>query len=159
MKKCVFILLFGASLSVWAQKQPAKTETNTQPQTETQPQTQQKGTNALTDHFYKKYVTAIKWNDFEVAKSALYDLIMENPQNDSLILSLAYHYYENQQHVPAVLVSQELLARNPKNTTALEIAAIGYEAMGVRDRALQNYESLYLLSNNVSVLYKMAFIQ
>ena len=31
--------------------------------------------------------------------------------------------------------------------------------MGVRDRALQNYESLYLLSNNVSVLYKMAFIQ
>ena len=159
MKKCVFILLFGASLSVWAQKQPAKTETKTQPQTETQPQTQQKGTNALTDHFYKKYVTAIKWNDFEVAKSALYDLIMENPQNDSLILSLAYHYYENQQHVPAVLVSQELLARNPKNTTALEIAAIGYEAMGVRDRALQNYESLYLLSNNVSVLYKMAFIQ
>jgi outer membrane protein assembly factor BamD (BamD/ComL family) len=70
----------------------------------------------ITDHFYKKYVTAIKWNDFEVAKSALYDLIMENPQNDSLILSLAYHYYENQQHVPAVLVSQELLARNPKNT-------------------------------------------
>lgn len=161
MKKCVFILMFGASLSVWAQKQPAKTETKTQPQTQTQaqPQPQQKDANTLTEHFYKKYVTAIKWNDFEVAKSALYDLIMENPQNDSLILSLAYHYYENQQHVPAVLVSQELLARNPKNATALEIAAIGYEAMGVRDRALQSYESLYLLSNNISILYKMAFIQ
>jgi len=162
MKKCVFILMLGVSLSTWAQKQPAKTEQpKTQPQTQTQsqPQAQQTGVSPLTEHFYKKYVTAVKWNDFEVAKSALYDLIIENPQNDSLILSLAYHYYENQQHVPAVLVSQQLLARNPKNAAALEISAIGYEYMGVRDRALQNYESLYLLSNNVNMLYKMAFLQ
>jgi len=154
--------MLGVSLSTWAQKQPAKTEQpKTQPQTQTQsqPQAQQTGVSPLTEHFYKKYVTAVKWNDFEVAKSALYDLIIENPQNDSLILSLAYHYYENQQHVPAVLVSQQLLARNPKNAAALEISAIGYEYMGVRDRALQNYESLYLLSNNVNMLYKMAFLQ
>ncbi len=162
MKKIAVLLLVSVSLNAWAQKQPAKTEQpKTQPQTQTQaqPQTQQGGVSALTEHFYKKYVTAVKWNDFEVAKSALYDLIVENPQNDSLILSLAYHYYENQQHVPAVLVSQQLLTRNPKNAAALEIGAIGYEAMGVNDRALQNYESLYLLSNNVNILYKMAFLQ
>jgi tetratricopeptide (TPR) repeat protein len=162
MKKFVFLFLLSASLTAWAQKQPVKTEQpKTQPQTQTEakPQTQQSGVSPLTEHFYKKYVTAVKWNDFEVAKSALYDLIVENPQNDSLILSLAYHYYENQQHVPVVLVSQQLLTRNPKNVAALEIGAIGYEAMGVKDRALQNYESLYLLSNNVNMLYKMAFLQ
>lgn len=159
MKKFVFLFLLSASLTAWAQKQPVKTEQpKTQPQTQTQAQPQT-GVSPLTEHFYKKYVTAVKWNDFELAKSALYDLIIENPQNDSLILSLAYHYYENEQHVPAVLVSQQLLARNPKNAAALEISAIGYEAMGVRDRALQNYESLYLLSNNVNMLYKMAFLQ
>jgi tetratricopeptide (TPR) repeat protein len=164
MKKCISILMLSVSLTAWAQKQPAKTEqpkTQPQTQTQTQPQAtqQQGGVSPLTEHFYKKYVTAIKWNDFEVAKSALYDLIVENPLNDSLILSLAYHYYENEQHVPAVLVSQQLLARNPKNTAALEISAIGYEYMGVRDRALQNFESLYLLSNNINTLYKMAFLQ
>ncbi|MCW5912405.1 MAG: hypothetical protein KIT62_15160 [Cyclobacteriaceae bacterium] len=162
MKKCVFILMLSVSFGAWAQKQTAKTEqpkaqTQAQPQPQATPQ--QAGVSALTEHFYKKYITAIKWNDYEVAKSALYDLIIENPQNDSLVISLAYHYYENQQHVPAVLVSQQLLARNPKNATALEIAAIGYESMGVRDRALQSYESLYLLTNNVHVLYKMAFLQ
>lgn len=162
MKKLVFLFLFSVSVNTFAQKQPAKTEQpKTQPQTQTQvqPQGQQTDVSPLTEHFYKKYVTAIKWNDLEVAKSALYDLIIENPQNDSLILSLAYHYYENQQHVPAVLVSQQLLTRNPKNAAALEIAAIGYEAMGVNDRALQSYESLYLLSNNMNMLYKMAFLQ
>ncbi len=162
MKKFVILFLVSVSLNTFAQKQPAKAEQpKTQPKTQTQPppEPQPAGVSSLTEHFYKKYATAVKWNDYEVAKSALYDLIVENPQNDSLILSLAYYYYENQQHVSAVLVSQQLLARNPKNTAALEIAAIGYEAMGVNDRALQSYESLYLLSNNMNMLYKMAFLQ
>lgn len=94
-----------------------------------------------------------------MAKDALYDLIVENPQNDSLIFSLAYFYYENEKFASAVLVSQPLLARNPKNIQALEISAIGYEMMGVPDRSLQNYESLYLLTNNLNTLYKMSFLQ
>jgi tetratricopeptide (TPR) repeat protein len=56
-------------------------------------------------------------------------------------------------------VSQELLKRNPKNPAALEMAAVGYENIGVFDRALQSYESLFLLQNNPTVLYKMAFLQ
>ncbi|HLZ17264.1 MAG TPA: tetratricopeptide repeat protein, partial [Cyclobacteriaceae bacterium] len=60
---------------------------------------------------------------------------------------------------PAVLVCQDLLKRNPKNVSALEITAVGYENLGVPDRALQYYESLYLLQSNPAVLYKMAFLQ
>ena len=113
----------------------------------------------ITQHFARKYATALQWNDYEVAKDALYDLIIENPGNDSLILDLAVYYYQNQKSASAVLVSTELLKRNPKNMSALEISAAGYEALGVMDKSLQNYESLYLLTNNVSTLYKMAFLQ
>lgn len=113
----------------------------------------------LTQHFARKYATAVQWNDYEVAKDALYDLIIENPQNDSLIFDLALFYYQNQKSASAVLVSNELLARNPKNLGALEIAAGGYEALGVLDKALQSYESLYLLTNNIGTMYKMAFLQ
>ncbi len=113
----------------------------------------------ITQHFARKYATALQWNDYEVAKDALYDLIIENPGNDSLILDLAVYYYQNQKSASSVLVSNELLARNPKNIGALEISAAGYEALGVLDKSLQNYESLYLLTNNVSTLYKMAFLQ
>ena len=113
----------------------------------------------LTQHFARKYATAVQWNDYEVAKDALYDLIIENPQNDSLIFDLALFYYQNQKSASAVLVSNELLTRNPKNLGALDIAAGGYEALGVLDKSLQSYESLYLLTTNIGTLYKMAFLQ
>jgi tetratricopeptide (TPR) repeat protein len=114
----------------------------------------------LTQHFARKYATALQWNDYEVAKDALYDLIIENPGNDSLIFDLAVYYYQNQKSPSAILVSNELLARNPKNIGALEIAAGGYETLGVLDKSLQNYESLFLLTNNnIGTLYKMAFLQ
>lgn len=144
-----------------AQKQPVKAETKPPVKAATTAQAEPKkpAMSSLTEHFYKKYATALQWNDYDVAKDALYDLIVENPQNDSLIFNLAYYYFENQKYVSAVLVSQQLLARNPKNTTALEISAVGYESMGVGDRALQNYESLYLLTNSIATLYKMAFLQ
>ncbi len=101
----------------------------------------------------------MQWSDGETAKDALYDLIVENQGNDSIIYDLAVYYYQSQKYPSAVLVSQELLKRNPKNTGALEIAAVGYENLGVFDRSLQYYESLYLLLNNSAVLYKMAYLQ
>jgi tetratricopeptide (TPR) repeat protein len=163
MRIIISLTLILLSLQVFpqAQKQPAKTETKPPVKTESNTQAAEKKptVSPLTQHFYDKYVTALQWNDYDVAKDALYDLIIENPQNDSLIYNLAVYYYENQKYVSAVLVCQPLLARNPKNIAALEISAVGYETMGVPDRALQNYESLYLLSNNLTTLYKMAFLQ
>jgi tetratricopeptide (TPR) repeat protein len=158
MKRIVIIFLIsGLSLAAGAQtqKQPAKAEPAKTPTT----QPAKQAVSPLTEHFYKKYITALQWSDYEVAKDALYDLIIENPANDSLIFSLAFYYYENEKFASAVLVSQQLLARNPKNIPALEISAVGYEVMGVPDRSLQNYESLYLLTNNVNTLYKMSFLQ
>jgi tetratricopeptide (TPR) repeat protein len=164
MKKIVIILAFSLCATAafsQTQKQPAKTDpAKTQTQTKPQPQQTEKATvSPLTEHFYKKYITALQWSDYDVAKDALYDLIIENPQNDSLIFNLAYYYYENQKPASSVLVSQQLLARNPKNIGALEMSAFGYEIMGVKDRALQNFESLYLLTNNINTLYKMVFLQ
>lgn len=154
----VIVSVASAQTKKPVKTEPAKPTTQTEP--DKKPQEQEKvAVNPLTEHFYKKYVTALRWNDYEVAKDALYDLIMENPQNDSLIFNLAYYYYENQNYASSVLVSQQLLARNPKNTGALEISAVGYEYMGVPDRSLQNYESLYLLTNKITILYKMAFLQ
>ena len=158
MKRIVIIFLIsGLSLAAGAQtqKQPAKAEPAKTPTT----QPAKQAVSPLTEHFYKKYITAFQWSDYEVAKDALYDLIIENPANNSLIFSLAFYYYENEKFASAVLVSQQLLARNPKNIPALEISAVGYEVMGVPDRSLQNYESLYLLTNNVNTLYKMSFLQ
>ena len=160
--KYILAFLFSASMIMsfaQAKKQPATTKpattTPSKPAAEATPIQR----SPLTEHFLRKYSLAAQWNDFEVAKSALYDLIIENPANDSLLFTLAYYYYENRQYAPNLLISQELLARSPKNLNYLEMAAVSSEALGVRDKALQNYETLYLLTNTVGTLYKIAFLQ
>ncbi len=115
--------------------------------------------NLMDEHYFKKYTMAVRWNDGEMAKDALYDLIVNNPQNDSLIFNLAYYYYDNQEFAPAMLVTQELIARQPKNPGYLELSGASFEAIGILDRALQNYETLYLLTNSTPSLYKIAFLQ
>ncbi|MBI1770475.1 MAG: hypothetical protein HYR67_19070 [Bacteroidetes bacterium] len=171
MRKSVLaMILISLVSSAVAQKkkknektEPAKQEVVAQPQpVKTEPAPKKDSVppvNPLIRHYAIKYQIAIQWNDPEAAKDALYDLIIENQANDSLIYELAYYYYQNQKYPSAVLVSQELLKRNPKNAAALEVSAVGYENLGVFDRALQSYESLYLLQNNPNVLYKMAFLQ
>lgn len=113
----------------------------------------------IVDHYARKYAVAQRWGDYDVAKDALYDLIAEFPGNDSLIFSLAYFYYENQKHASCAVVCNDLLARNSKNVAALELSAISYEGLGIKDKALQNYESLFLITSSNSTLYKMASLQ
>ena len=133
---------------------PAEAEASVQPQTPPQPQL-----STLSEHFLRKYSIATRWNDAEVAKDAVYDLIIENPQNDSLIYALGLGYYESQKYPSAILISQDLLLRDQKNISYLELSAASFEALGLRDKALPHYETMYLLSNNLSALYKMAFLQ
>lgn len=170
MKKfSIFILMICAGLAFGQNNKPgtkpatkpAATQppVNANPAATQQPAQQQQQVNPMISHFLMKYNVAIRFNDMATAKDALYDLIVENPANDSLILSLAVMYYENQQYASTILVSQELLARNAKNTTAIELSASSYEGLNLYDKALQGYESLYMQTNAYPSLYKMAFLQ
>jgi tetratricopeptide (TPR) repeat protein len=114
--------------------------------------------NPLIEHYYKKYTLATRWSDHATAKDALYDLIVETG-SDSLAYNLALVYYENQQYASAALISKDLLARKPKNPLVLQLAASSFEGLGLIAQALPNYESLYLLTDNTAVLYKMATLQ
>jgi len=106
------------------------------------------------------YALGIKYNDFAIARSSLYDLIAMEPQNDSLLFNLAYLYFDTRQYASSVLVCIDVLARNPNNLGALEISAFSYENLGLKDRALENYEKIYRQNiNDANILYKMAFLQ
>lgn len=109
--------------------------------------------------YHNNYNLGIRYNDMAEAKSALYSLINIDPQNDSLKFTLAYMYFENKQYPSAILVSIDILSRNPQNAGALEISAISYEELGLKEKALTNYEQLYLATDNLESLYKLTFIQ
>jgi tetratricopeptide (TPR) repeat protein len=157
MRKALIFILAVASVSVGAQSLNQK---RNQPATAPAPTTAQKpALSAASQHFLAKYATATRWNDMDVARDALYGLIIENPTNDSLIVTLGYLYFENQKYASSLLVAQDLLVRNPKNEAYLELAAVSAQELGVADRALQHFESLYLINNNVGTLYQIAFLQ
>ena len=106
------------------------------------------------------YQLAIRYNDFDVAKVKLYDLLLRNPTNIRYAELLASLYFELSQSTSAALVALDIIeGGNGNNTTALEIAAYSLEQVGALDRALPHFESLYLLTGDNFSLYKSGFIQ
>ncbi len=102
---------------------------------------------------------ASAFNDPAVARAALYNMIAIDNGNPALLDSLALLYYEFQNFASAAIVSQAALRLVPDNPLMLELSAICYESLGLPDRALAQYESLYMKDSNPLTLYKMAFLQ
>ena len=109
--------------------------------------------------YQMKYVFGRKYNDPSVVKDALYSMVAMDPNDDSLKMTLCYYYYEQNQYASSLFVSMDMLSRHPDNIDALKINAMSYENMGVRDKAIDAYESLYLKTNEISVLYQAALLQ
>lgn len=105
------------------------------------------------------YRMAIQYNDYAEAKSALYNLVLLEPQNDSLRFNLAYLYYDAGKYPSAIMACRDILAANPDNLGALELSGAAYENLGLKDKALTSYEKLYMASSDINTLYKMAFLQ
>lgn len=109
--------------------------------------------------YQMKYVFGMKYNDGEVAKNALYSMIAMDPGDDSLKMVLCYYYFERNQFASSLFVSADLLSRFPDNEDALKINAMSYENMGVRDKAIEQYMSLHLKTQDISALYQAAMLQ
>ena len=110
--------------------------------------------------FYQmKYVFGRKYNDPDIMKDALFSMISMDISDDSLKMALCYYYYDQNQYASSLFVSMDLLSRHPDHEDALKINAMSYENMGVRDKAIDAYESLYLKTNEVSVMYQAAMLQ
>ena len=113
----------------------------------------------LVIHAAKKYQLAMRYNDLQGAKDALYSILAENPANDSVLYNLSYLYLETGQFASSAIAAKDLTALNPDNTGALEILGISFENLGLKDKALEAYEDLYFKTNDYQTLYKVAFLQ
>ncbi|MCV9385407.1 tetratricopeptide repeat protein [Reichenbachiella ulvae] len=109
--------------------------------------------------YYSIYQLANQFNDPAVSRMALYEMLMYTGNQPAILDSLAIAYYSMNQFPSAALVAQENLKINPDNQTALEIAAVSFQNLGVYAKALDNYETLFLKNNNTNTLYQMAFLQ
>ncbi|TDQ13567.1 tetratricopeptide repeat protein [Algoriphagus boseongensis] len=149
MKRVFLMLLLAFSASYLS----AQTATDSIPKLD--PKTK----NALNAIDQFNYQMALRYNDRAMAKTKLYDLIARNPENMRYMEALSSLYFESGQVASAALVAMDILQVNDKNVGALEIAAYSLEQLGALDRALPQYESLYLLTGDNYSLYKSAYLQ
>lgn len=105
------------------------------------------------------YNSARLFNDAQVVKMSLYNMLAENPNNSALYDSLALIYYQYSQFASSALVSEQSLRVNPNNLFAAEIAGSSFDQLGVKDKAIPYYEKLYLANNDLGTLYKIGFLQ
>lgn len=105
------------------------------------------------------YGAAKKYNDKMMQIATLYNLLSYNPNNSAILDSIALAYFEGQQYVSAALVSADAISLNPKDELGAEIAALSFEQIGASERALKYYETLYLLRNDIMILYQISFLQ
>ena len=105
------------------------------------------------------YQLAKDYNDPAVARMAIYNLLSYNPQNPALLDSLALLYYEYNQFASAALSAQDAATLDPEDMFAVELAAICFERLGALPKAITFYEKLYTKSFDMSMLYKVGFLQ
>lgn len=113
----------------------------------------------LYKHYKEVFVRASKYNDVETAKSAILNMMVLSPSNLGLADTLATLYFDQQKYPSTILVSNDILVNKPNYAPILELRALSYEQLGLKARALPDYESLYLQNNNLFTLYKIAAIQ
>ncbi|AMQ56091.1 tetratricopeptide repeat protein [Algoriphagus sanaruensis] len=149
MKRAVvFMLLILSSGMVFSQTA-----------TDSIPKLDPKTKNALNAADQAAFQLAMRYSDRALAKTKLYDLMVRNPEDIRYMEALANIYFEANQSASAALVALDILEINDKNVGAKEIAAYSLEQLGALDRALPQYESLYLLTGDNFSLFKSASLQ
>jgi predicted Zn-dependent protease len=149
MKRTFLLLL----LAICAGNLAAQTANDSIPRLDT------KTKSALNAADQMVYQAAMRYSDMEMAKTKLYELMIRNPEDIRYMEALASLYFDANQYTSAALIALDLIELNGKNVGALEVAAYSLEQLGALDRALPQFESLYLLTGDNFSLYKSAFIQ
>ena len=105
------------------------------------------------------YQKAKIYNDPNVAITALYNMVAIQPENILLKDSLMKEYFSISQWAASYMVSREILTIEPNNLIALEISCVTLQNLGLKQQALNEYETLYLKTDRVDILYTISYLQ
>ena len=103
---------------------------------------------------------AKKYNDNEVYRNALYEIIQLEGENSSYLDTLAQFYFLKGEMVSFLLVSNDLLKKRPGDQNLLLQQAVAYETLGNLKKAVELYEKVFEKQpDNVKLGYILAWDQ
>ena len=86
-------------------------------------------------------------------------MVAIQPDNILLKDSLMREYLALSQWAPTYMISREILSIQPNNNFALEVSCVSLQNLGLKQEALNEYESLYLRTDRIDVLYTITSLQ
>jgi tetratricopeptide (TPR) repeat protein len=148
MRHLLLFTVFLAGLSASAQKAGKTTGA-----------TSKTDTAAAIAHYERMYAQALRYNDFQVATSAMYAILGYRPNDVGIKDTLARLYFTRGMSSQAVLVGMEVIKAQPDNLEVMEVVAASQENLGLIKESLETYEQLYQLTGNNYFQYQVASLQ
>jgi tetratricopeptide (TPR) repeat protein len=112
-----------------------------------------------TDPEYMVYKKAMNYGDLPVARTAVMQLMVKYPGKSQWKDTLIAIYGAMGMYEQAILLGEEILQTKPNDTNTLQVVAISYEGLNVLNKAIEYYEKVLALRNNMFLRYKLAVCQ
>ena len=107
----------------------------------------------------KMVKTALKYADYQTATTTLYDIIEKEGPASTYLDSLAYLYFSTGRYASCALVAEDVLKRDGDKANILELQAVSYTNLGNSIKAIDTYQKLIPLTNNIHHWYELAMLQ
>lgn len=111
------------------------------------------------DKEYLLYQKAMQYGDFTVARTAVLELMVKYPDKPQWKDTLVSIYGMMGMYDQAILAGEDILKTKTNDTNTLKIVAISYENLGILNKAIEYYEKVLALENNLIMRYKLAVCQ
>jgi len=109
------------------------------------------------DAIYRK---AVKYGDYEVAKSAMYSLMQKHPENKAYLDTLVRLYFSLGAYPQCILSGTDFLqGADTANTDIMELVAISQASLNRNKESLDIWEKLWKKSGNSRYAYQVAVNQ
>jgi len=105
------------------------------------------------------YRKAITFGDYEVAKSALFNMIVKHPDSLNYLDSLVTLYFSLGQLPQCVFSGNEFLKKDTSSLSVREMVALSYSQLGKNKEALDIYEKMFHSTGNIYYAYQTAVQQ
>ncbi len=107
----------------------------------------------------KLYRTALEYGDLTVAKTAVYQMLADDPSRTDLLDTLTVLYFIQGAYGQSINLGEKVLENNASNLAIREIVAISYKNVNAVKEALGHFEKLYAGTQDIFFLYEIASMQ
>jgi tetratricopeptide (TPR) repeat protein len=114
---------------------------------------------AGSDYELEIYRKAMSFGDYEVAKDALYRMMVSNPDSIKYLDSLVTLYFSIGAMPQTILSGTEYLKRDSTNMNVMEMVALANSQLKKYKETVDIYEKMYLKSGKIYYAYQLAVNQ